>query len=124
VLCASQINTCSDVALTYNDASVLENHHAAVMFRTLRRPGMNPVPLLSPEEFRRFRKLCLVSILATDMTEHAALTTTIQSLPTKVADAWPSTEVRTHRVVPCGGGGGGGGGVVAVASGAVTEVWR
>jgi len=33
--CASQINSLSELAVTYNNQSILENHHAATLFRML-----------------------------------------------------------------------------------------
>ena len=58
-------------ARRYNDASVLENHHAATAFVLLERTGM--LRSLSGEEFRALRRLVVDAILATDMSKHKDL---------------------------------------------------
>eukprot|EP00002_Diphylleia_rotans_P040138 TRINITY_DN9462_c0_g1_i1.p1 TRINITY_DN9462_c0_g1~~TRINITY_DN9462_c0_g1_i1.p1 ORF type:complete len:1162 (+),score=253.04 TRINITY_DN9462_c0_g1_i1:407-3892(+) len=62
----------SDLALIYNDASVLENHHASLMFRLLRCRNGPILGAFSPEERTEFRKIVIQSILGTDMAVHFA----------------------------------------------------
>ncbi|KAK6960926.1 calcium/calmodulin-dependent 3p 5p-cyclic nucleotide phosphodiesterase 1A, partial [Biomphalaria glabrata] len=45
------INTCSDVALLYNDRAVLENHHISAAFRLVREEEHNILCNLSKEEY-------------------------------------------------------------------------
>jgi hypothetical protein len=68
---AFQVNTGSALAMRYNDASVLENHHAATGFALLERAGI--LRHLSPGEYRTARKAILAAILATDMSAHKEL---------------------------------------------------
>uniref|UniRef100_A0A7S1XXC1 Phosphodiesterase n=1 Tax=Phaeomonas parva TaxID=124430 RepID=A0A7S1XXC1_9STRA len=60
-------------ALTYNDQSVLENHHCALMFRILNVEQCNILQGLTAEERKEFRALAVHSILATDMAGHFPL---------------------------------------------------
>lgn len=60
-----QANTFHPLALTYNDNSILENHHAAIMFHTLRdeKSQTNAVSSLSRSEFKEFRRVSIAAIL-------------------------------------------------------------
>lgn len=98
---APQVATQSVLALLYNDISVLESHHVSVMFRTLRREGCNPFPSLTSPAFAHFRKVSVNCILGTDMVHHADMVSTVQAMPSKVADAWPPGEVRSSHVCVC-----------------------
>jgi hypothetical protein len=60
-----QVNTNSALAIRYNDASVLENHHASCGFMLLDRAGL--LRNLPAHEFRALRKAVLAAIIATDM---------------------------------------------------------
>jgi len=68
---AFQVNTCSPLALRYNDASVLENHHAAVGFAALVR--CHVLTGLSLDELRALRRSFVAAVLATDMSVHKQL---------------------------------------------------
>lgn len=59
------------LAVTYNDRSVLENHHAAVTFRELLKDEQSFVDvLIGADVFPAFRELVIRLILATDMSLH------------------------------------------------------
>ncbi|KAL0480647.1 cyclic-nucleotide phosphodiesterase [Acrasis kona] len=73
------INAKMGLALLYNDVSVLENHHCATTFRTLREPECNFVSNLTPDEFKEFRKCVVTTILATDMAHHFEILTKFQT---------------------------------------------
>ena len=68
---AYQVNTGSALALRYNDASVLENHHCSCAFASLNRAGI--LKGLEPAEVKALRKLIVAAILATDMSVHKDL---------------------------------------------------
>ena len=65
------MNTNSTLAIRYNDASVLENHHASCGFLLLDRAGL--LRNLPAHDFRALRKAMLAAIIATDMSAHRAL---------------------------------------------------
>lgn len=68
-----QVNAGTELALLYNDQSVLEHHHCACAFRILQEPDCNVLSGLSPADYRVVRGLLTTSILATDMTCHFVL---------------------------------------------------
>lgn len=70
-----------DIALRYNDISVLENHHASKTTGLLRRTTTMINISLSPADKRQFRKLIITSILATDMVHHGELCKLIVGRP-------------------------------------------
>eukprot|EP01107_Rhizomastix_libera_P018616 TRINITY_DN982_c0_g1_i1.p1 TRINITY_DN982_c0_g1~~TRINITY_DN982_c0_g1_i1.p1 ORF type:complete len:695 (-),score=239.68 TRINITY_DN982_c0_g1_i1:155-2209(-) len=85
-----QINSQSDLALTYNDRSVLENHHAYLTANMLQNPEFNIAANLEPQELKQFRRVMIASILATDMSCHFELvskfTTHIETTNFKIDD--------------------------------------
>ncbi|KAL2090203.1 hypothetical protein ACEWY4_014891 [Coilia grayii] len=64
------INTNSELALMYNDASVLENHHLAVGFKLLQEENCDIFQNLSRKQGLSMRKMVIDMVLATDMTKH------------------------------------------------------
>ena len=49
------INSKSELALLYNDQSVLENHHISAAFRLMRNPERNILEHLEDNQYRDFR---------------------------------------------------------------------
>lgn len=64
------INSGSDLALLYNDESILESFHTAKTFSILRKPSTNIFCDMSPDKFKTIRKMIINCILATDMAKH------------------------------------------------------
>ncbi|XP_066503189.1 3',5'-cyclic-AMP phosphodiesterase 4C-like isoform X3 [Hoplias malabaricus] len=64
------INTNSELALMYNDASVLENHHLAVGFKLLQEENCDIFQSLSKKQRQSLRKMVIDMVLATDMSKH------------------------------------------------------
>ncbi|GMH56584.1 hypothetical protein TrST_g9054 [Triparma strigata] len=67
---AFHINTGSDLALRYNDISVLESMHAAELFFMCKEEGKNIFSVLDAGQKKEARKIITASILGTDMTKH------------------------------------------------------
>lgn len=72
-----QVHSRSDLAIIYNDASVLENMHAARAFRLLNVPPEDEMQCdilfgLQPSQKDAFRANVIHGILATDVTQHFA----------------------------------------------------
>eukprot|EP00727_Mastigamoeba_balamuthi_P011282 m51a1_g6777 putative camp-specific 3 -cyclic phosphodiesterase (709) ;mRNA; f:127105-129811 len=67
---AFQIATRSELALRYNDKSVLENHHAATAFSVACSDDCDFFTALSRKEQNDVRALVIDLILATDMSRH------------------------------------------------------
>ncbi|KAM4574060.1 3',5'-cyclic-AMP phosphodiesterase 4C isoform 2-T2 [Fundulus diaphanus] len=64
------INTSSELALMYNDSSVLENHHLAVGFKLLQQENCDIFQNLSKKQKDSLRKMVIDMVLATDMSKH------------------------------------------------------
>ncbi len=64
------INSCHNLAILYNDESVLENHHLAVSFKILKETDCNFVENIEPAQLKAFRRMVIDNVLATDMTKH------------------------------------------------------
>jgi len=64
------IQESNDLAVTYNDQSVLENHHVAAAFKLLGNPELNFLDSLSLEEQKEFRRITISMVLATDLSRH------------------------------------------------------
>ncbi|XP_019730871.1 cAMP-specific 3',5'-cyclic phosphodiesterase 4D isoform X1 [Hippocampus comes] len=64
------INTSSELALMYNDASVLENHHLAVGFKLLQEDNCDIFQNLNKKQRDSLRKMVIDMVLATDMSKH------------------------------------------------------
>ena len=81
-----QINSCSKMAITYNDQSCLENFHTCKLFKTLRNSENDIFDKLNVQEFKTIRKRMISEILATDMANHGKIMTVIKSKITQIID--------------------------------------
>ena len=73
------INDSTDMAITYNDISVLENFHASTLFKTLRKSENNIFEKLSSIDYKIIRKRIISEILSTDMANHGKVISLIKS---------------------------------------------
>ncbi|XP_051786595.1 dual specificity calcium/calmodulin-dependent 3',5'-cyclic nucleotide phosphodiesterase 1A isoform X2 [Erpetoichthys calabaricus] len=64
------IQTRSDVAILYNDRSVLENHHVSAAYKLMQEDEMNILVNISKDDWRELRTLVIDMVLATDMSCH------------------------------------------------------
>lgn len=69
------INKQTDLALIYNDISILENYHISETFKVLNKPNCNIFTNFSKDETKLLRKRIVDMILATDMSYHTKLYT-------------------------------------------------
>ena len=74
-----QINSSSEMAITYNDSSCLENFHLAKLFKTIRKDETNIFEKLSLQDYKKIRKRMISEILATDMAIHGKVLNNIRS---------------------------------------------
>ena len=70
----------SDLALMYNDESVLENHHLAVAFKLLQNQGCDILASLSAKQRQTMRKMSIDMVLATDMSKHMSLLADLKTM--------------------------------------------
>ncbi|XP_030051152.1 3',5'-cyclic-AMP phosphodiesterase 4A [Microcaecilia unicolor] len=74
------INTNSELALMYNDESVLENHHLAVGFKLLQEENCDIFQNLSKRQRQTLRKMVIDMVLATDMSKHMSLLADLKTM--------------------------------------------
>lgn len=70
----------SDLALMYNDESVLENHHLAVAFKLLQADERNIFSHLTAKQMKTLRKMVIDMVLATDMSKHMQLLADLKTM--------------------------------------------
>jgi len=59
-----------ELAITYNDVSVLENHHVAAAFKLLKNSELDWTTTLQLEDYKDFRETVIQMVLGTDMRAH------------------------------------------------------
>uniref|UniRef100_A0A8C5I3H8 Phosphodiesterase n=1 Tax=Gouania willdenowi TaxID=441366 RepID=A0A8C5I3H8_GOUWI len=74
------INTNSELALMYNDESVLENHHLAVGFKLLHLENCDMFQNLTKRQRQSLRKVVIDMVLATDMSKHMTLLADLKTM--------------------------------------------
>ena len=68
-----QINSKSELAIRYNDISVLESFHCSMAFQLLENPNCLILKSLTSAQYKEFRKTMISAILKTDMALHFEL---------------------------------------------------
>ncbi|KAA0189427.1 Phosphodiesterase, partial [Fasciolopsis buskii] len=74
------INTGHDLALQYNDTSVLENHHLYVAFKLLNEPECDLFASLTAKKRQTLRRMVIELVLATDMSKHMSLLADLRTM--------------------------------------------
>ncbi|KAJ8287136.1 hypothetical protein GJAV_G00048060, partial [Gymnothorax javanicus] len=74
------ISTNSELALMYNDSSVLENHHLAVGFKLLQEENCDIFQNLTKKQRQSLRKMVIDIVLATDMSKHMNLLADLKTM--------------------------------------------
>ena len=95
----------SELALMYNDESVLENHHLAVAFKLLQRPDCDIFSNLNKKQRQTLRKTVIDMVLATDMSKHMSLLADLKTMVDTKKVAGPGVLLRldnyTDRIKVC-----------------------
>ena len=73
------INAFTDLAITYNDASCLENYHTSFLFRILQKDENNILEKFNKQNHKDIRKRMISQILATDMANHGEVVSLIRA---------------------------------------------
>lgn len=73
------VNTQSELALRYNDKSVLENHHVSSSFCVSLNEDFDFYSDLSPADFARLRTIMIEMVLSTDIVQHFSLMSMFKS---------------------------------------------
>ncbi|XP_072941057.1 3',5'-cyclic-AMP phosphodiesterase isoform X2 [Epargyreus clarus] len=74
------VNSSSELALMYNDESVLENHHLAVAFKLLQNDGCDIFMNLHKKQRQTLRKMVIDMVLSTDMSKHMSLLADLKTM--------------------------------------------
>ena len=74
-----QINASTELAITYNDSSCLENFHCCKLFSILKKDETNIFEKLSISDYKDIRKRMISEILSTDMFYHKKVMSLIQT---------------------------------------------
>uniref|UniRef100_A0A7S3BZ67 PDEase domain-containing protein n=1 Tax=Haptolina ericina TaxID=156174 RepID=A0A7S3BZ67_9EUKA len=90
------VNSKAPLAMLYNDRSVLESHHTAMIFKTLAKPGCNVLETLSADEWWHARNAIVASVLATDMAHHDGM---VHDLAKFAAETKPVPSVEALKVI-------------------------
>lgn len=77
------ILTQDDLAITYNDTSVLENMHASRLFHILKEQDSDIFQEVPIDDIRIIRKLIIAMVLETDMSKHFASVGRFRSISKK-----------------------------------------
>ena len=73
------VNARTELALTYNDISCLENYHTSFLFRILSNEENNIFEKLNTQNYKNIRKRMISQILATDMANHGEAVSLIRA---------------------------------------------
>ena len=73
------INASTELAITYNDSSCLENFHCCKLFSILKKDETNIFEKLSISDYKDIRKRMISEILSTDMFYHKKVMSLIQT---------------------------------------------
>ncbi|CAI5442511.1 unnamed protein product [Caenorhabditis angaria] len=74
------INSNNELAIMYNDESVLEQHHLAVAFKLLQDSNCDFLMNMSKKQRVQFRKIVIDMVLATDMSKHMSLLADLKTM--------------------------------------------
>lgn len=74
------VATNSEMALMYNDESVLENHHLAVAFQLLQHEDCDIFENLTKKERQTVRRTIIEMVLATDNAKHMSLLASLKTM--------------------------------------------
>uniref|UniRef100_A0A0N5AZB7 3',5'-cyclic-AMP phosphodiesterase n=1 Tax=Syphacia muris TaxID=451379 RepID=A0A0N5AZB7_9BILA len=74
------INSNSELAIMYNDESVLEQHHLAVAFKLLQDSSCDFLANLTKKQRKLLRKMTIDMVLATDMSKHMSLLADLKTM--------------------------------------------
>uniref|UniRef100_H2Y9W0 Phosphodiesterase n=1 Tax=Ciona savignyi TaxID=51511 RepID=H2Y9W0_CIOSA len=70
----------TELAIMYNDASVLENHHLAVGFKLMQQNHCDMFEHFTQKQWQSLRKMSIDMVLATDMSKHMQLLANLKTM--------------------------------------------
>lgn len=91
-----EINSGSELALRYNDQSVLENHHCSTAFRIMKKPNMQLLAKMNKAWGVEIRKTIISCVMATDMAVHFDL---IEETKKRAVEGWKFEEAKDQALL-------------------------
>ena len=80
------INASTELGITYNDKSCLENFHCSFLFKILKKDETNILEKFSVQNYKTIRKRMISQILATDMAFHGETLSLVRAKISPVKD--------------------------------------
>lgn len=80
------VNSKDEMALLYNDQSVLENHHVAQTFMLLREEELDILGHFQTADYRKIREIIIKMVLSTDMAVHSSSMNVLKSITEKLSN--------------------------------------
>lgn len=74
------IDSGNELAIMYNDVSVLENHSLAVAFKLMQEDGCNFLENLNKKQRQTMRRMTIDMVLATDLSRHMSLLADLKTM--------------------------------------------
>eukprot|EP00033_Pygsuia_biforma_P003497 GCRY01003827.1.p1 GENE.GCRY01003827.1~~GCRY01003827.1.p1 ORF type:complete len:955 (+),score=294.12 GCRY01003827.1:254-3118(+) len=93
---AFQIQSQSELAIRYNDQTILENHHVSSAFDLLRKPDYNFLENFDKEDYVYLRSSVIEMVLATDMARHFDQ---LSAFTTKCKSGFDNTKVQDKQLI-------------------------
>mmetsp|Transcript_4858 Transcript_4858/g.9391 ORF Transcript_4858/g.9391 Transcript_4858/m.9391 type:complete len:653 (+) Transcript_4858:68-2026(+) len=96
------VKTAGELAVTYNDISVLENMHASTGFQLMKKEGANILANIPAPKRTAIRKTVISMVLATDMRHHFSCIDMLTAAKVDHDNGVPySKEVLLHAAIHC-----------------------
>lgn len=86
------VQTNDELALRYNDRSVLESMHCSLTFSVLRDPACLFLPKLTDAAYRELRNIVITAIMGTDMQQHFGMMAKLESRLASTLDVRQAAE--------------------------------
>ena len=99
-----EVKARTQLALKYNDASVLENHAVACAFKLAKRPDLNIFKNFTDEDFRYTRKAIINIVIKTDMIHHLDLMKTVVDITdnsNSASHAFDINDEKSRSILSC-----------------------
>lgn len=97
------IQSSSSLAILYNDASVLENHHSSLLWQRVQsHPSSNVFCGLTKQEYADARKLIMAMVLSTDLANHFSIVAQMQAVESVDTSKPEHRALLCRAVVKCG----------------------
>eukprot|EP00899_Mesostigma_viride_P005218 jgi/Mesvir1/14698/Mv05355-RA.1 len=92
------VKSADDLALRYNDLTVLENYHVSEAFFLMKEAGLNILEGLNEDDFKYVRRMVIEIVLASDLKRHFEMVEAFKA-HTKDKESPLSKSIEGHRLL-------------------------